>query len=287
MGIKKINLAIYPLFAFCFSQTVIAKSCSRNEIFHNLKSIEISNSLGDIVVIPSNDKDENTFVKMEGEGINEVEVVRDGDDLLINRLANKVLNHKPKRVDITIHAASKVKNLVCNMGKGDCSIERFTGDLAINSGNSNVFIKDIIGGVSLHTGGRRKVDIENIKGNIALSAGSLKNGKISNVVGNVDINTGSLHFFFFDVFGDISINGASGALDYTASKKPEFPINIKVNGASFDLNLNLSSDFKNISNKIKRLNIVSTFLPIVKHGGDITFKGCLAWGSLNVKQIKN
>jgi hypothetical protein len=88
MGIKKINLAIYPLFALCFSQNVIAKSCSRDEIFHNLKSIEIGNSLGDIVVIPSNDKDENTFVKMEGEGINEVEVVRDGDDLLIKRLEN-------------------------------------------------------------------------------------------------------------------------------------------------------------------------------------------------------
>lgn len=286
MGIKKINLAIYPLFALCFSQNVIAKSCSRDEIFHNLKSIEIGNSLGDIVVIHSNDKDENTFVKIEGEGINEVEVVRDGDDLLIKRLENKVLNLKPKRVDITIHAASKVKNLACNMGKGDCSIERFTGDLAINSGNSNVFIKDIIGEVSLNTG-ESKVDIETIKGNISLSAGSLKNGKISNVLGNVDINTGSLNFSFFDVFGNISINGASGTLDYTASRKPEFPINIKVNGASFDFNLNLSSDFQNISNKIKRLNIVSSFLPIVKHGGDITFKGCLAWGSLNVKQIKN
>ena len=56
MGIKKINLAIYPLFAFCFSQNVIAKSCSKDEIFHNLKSIEIGNSLGDIVVIPSNDE---------------------------------------------------------------------------------------------------------------------------------------------------------------------------------------------------------------------------------------
>ena len=101
------------------------------------------------------------------------------------------------------------------------------------------------------------------------------------------INTGSFNFSFFDLFGDISINGASGTLDYAASRKPEFPINIKVNGASFDLNLNLSSDFKNISNKIKRLHIVVSFLPIAKHGIDITFKGGLARGSLNVKQIKN
>ena len=45
------------------------------------------------------------------------------------------------------------------MGKGDCFIERFTGDLAINSGNSNVFIKDIIGGVSLNTGKRLTLKI--------------------------------------------------------------------------------------------------------------------------------
>lgn len=286
MGIKKINLAIYPLFAFCFSQNVIAKSCSMDEIFHNLKSIEIGNSLGDIVVIPSNDKDENTFVKMEGEGINEVEVVRDGDDLLIKRLENKVLNHKPKRVDITIHAASKVENLECNIGKGDCSIERFTGDLVINSGNSNVFIKDIIGEVSLNTG-EGKVDIENIKGNISLNAGNLKNGKISNVLGNIDINIGSFDFSFFNVFGDISINGASGTLNYAASRKPEFPINIKTNGASFDFNLQLSSDFKTISNKMRNLNIISSFLPIVSGRGDINLKGSFVRGGLKVKQIQN
>ncbi len=283
-------LGICNLFPSCNSRNYLAANYSNDEKFRGVQNITIKNGPGNITVQPTADaNNDETILELEGEERDEVNVKQEGSTLFVTRPGNpnEVLFYAPKPINITLYIAPTVNSLQCKMGRGKFSMDNFIGNLNLEGGISDIFLRDITGYINLDTG-KSKFNIENITGNIDIHSGPIEQGNFQRISGNVNIRASQFNLVLFEIFGNINLRGA-GLLNYTMLTKPNFPIFITFKGKNVFCNVYLSNAFRCIDNTIKgRHNNIFSIFPYVsgiRAIGDVNFCGNLHDSTLQIQNV--
>ena len=294
------------LFSSCNFRDSIAANYFNDEKFRGVKNIEIKNGPGNITIQPvEENKNDDTILELEGEEQNEIVINQEGTNLSIVRrhTPNDEILFEAKPINITLHVAPTVVSFRCKMGRGIFSMDRFVGEIFLDSGANDIYLSNITGPINLKTG-KSKFDIVNITGNVNINSGPIEQGKFQNVTGNmivkagpigqslfqnitgnIDIKASQFILNLFEIYGPINVQG-KGSCQYTMKKKPNFPIFIQIQGKDITFNAYLSDVFNTISNTLKGGHKIKSVLPIVYEKGDVNFYGRLSNSTINVNHYR-
>lgn len=205
-------LGVCNLFSSCNFRDSIAANYFNNEKFRGVENIEIKNGPGNITIQPvEENNNDDTILELEGEEQNEIVINQEGKKLSIVRLhtpTDEIL-FKAKPINITLHVAPTVVSFRCKMGRGNFSMDRFVGEIFLDSGSNDVHLSNITGPIDLKTG-QSKFDIANITGNINIHSGPIEQGNFQNITGNMIVNSGPIgQSLFQKITGDIDIRTGS------------------------------------------------------------------------------
>lgn len=276
-------LGVCNLFSSCNFRDSIAANYSNDEKFRGVKNIEIKNGPGNITIQPvEEDNNDDTTLELEGEEQNEIVINQEGTNLSVVRrhTPNDEILFEAKPINITLHVAPTVVSLRCKMGRGIFSMDRFVGEIFLDSGSNDVHLSNITGPINLKTG-KSKFDIVNITGNVNINSGPIKQSLFQNITGNIDIKASQFILNLFEIYGHIKVQG-KGSCQYKMLTKPYFPILIQIQGKDITFNAYLSDVFKTISNTLTGGDNIKSVLPIVDGNGDVNFCGCLSNSTINV-----
>ena len=205
-------LGVCNLFSSCNFRDSIAANYFNDEKFRGVENIEIKNGPGNITIQPvEENKNDDTILELEGEEQNEIVINQEGTNLSIVRrhIPTDEILFEAKPINITLHVAPTVVSFRCKMGRGIFSMDRFVGEIFLDSGSNDVHLSNITGPINLKTG-KSKFDIANITGNVNINSGSIEQGNFQNVIGNVIVNSGPIRQSLFQkITGNIDIRTGS------------------------------------------------------------------------------
>jgi DUF4097 and DUF4098 domain-containing protein YvlB len=167
----------------------------------------------------------------------EVEMVQQGDYLLITTRKPTLLSNASVRLEITAPAGTR---LDAHTGAGTVDASGLAGGVTVDTGAGSVAVRDLSGEVYVHTGAG-SVEAQSVQGSLELDSGS-GSLTVKGMDGEINAHTGTGGIDVQEATGLVQLSTGSGSIDYQGSATGDCRFETGSGGIRLSLSADLNAE---------------------------------------------